>query len=110
MYWILQTFDIEIIVQMKYSMVQQNWPPGQKYAINKKFTIFTQFLWHFAKMTISWAGHFDKVSQKLGKNYGFFINSAFLSRWSILLDHTVYIHQKSSLKKYKMGDILAKEK
>ena len=44
-----------------YSMVKQNWPPAQKYAIKKKSTIFTQFLWHFGKMTNSWDGHFDKV-------------------------------------------------
>ena len=72
-----------------YSMVKQNWPPAQKYAINKKSTIFTQFLWHFVKMTIPWDDHFSKVSSKLGENCGFFINSIFLGRGSISLQHTV---------------------
>ena len=44
-----------------YSMLKRNWPPTQKYAINKRSTIFIQFWWHFAKLIISWDGHFDLV-------------------------------------------------
>ena len=82
----------------KYSMYKQNWPPAQKYAINKKSTIFTQFLWHFVKMTIPWDDHFGKVSSKLGENCGFFINSIFLGMVSISLGHTVVPLKKSTLK------------
>ena len=71
----------------QYSMYKRNWPPAQKYAINKKSTIFTQFLWHFVKMTIPWDDHFGKVSSKLGENCGFFIYSIFLGRVSISLGH-----------------------
>ena len=44
-----------------YSMSKQNWHHAQKYAINKKSTIFTQFWLHFAKMISSLDRHFDKV-------------------------------------------------
>ena len=72
-----------------YSMRTQNWQLAKKYAIIKKSTIFTQFLWELVKMTTLWVGHFDQVSKKLGKNRGFFNNSVFLGHMSILGPHTV---------------------
>ena len=72
-----------------YSMQTQNWHVAQKYAIDKKSAIFTQFLWDLVKMTILRVSPFDQVSKKLGKNCGFFNNSIFLGHMSILGPHTV---------------------
>ena len=37
-------------------------PRPRNILLIEKSTIFTQFLWHFAKMARPWVGHFDKVS------------------------------------------------
>ena len=62
--WVLIYFQnlIQTTPKFPYSMYQRNWPLAQKYDINKKSTIFTQFLWHFVKMTYPWVGHFGIVS------------------------------------------------
>ena len=48
-----------------------------KYAINEKSTIFGQFAWNFGILTHPCGWHFGQVSNKLGKNCGFFISSIF---------------------------------
>ena len=57
---------------------QKNWV--QKLAIDKKSTIFVQFLWNLVKMIASQENHFHQVSWRLDKNYGFIINIQF---WSV---------------------------
>ena len=53
---------------------------SQKYAFIKKSTIFTQSLRNFVKIRYTWGPYFDKVSQWLGKNCGFFNKSIFLAK------------------------------
>ena len=51
-----------------------------KCSINKKSTMFGQTLWNFVKLILAWVGQIGKVSSKLDKNCGFFINRQFLSQ------------------------------
>ena len=62
---------------------------AQKYAFNKKSTIFTQLFWDLAKMMYSWVGYFDQVSLWLGRNCGFFNKSIFMGQMPFLLPDTV---------------------
>ena len=47
---------------LNYNHAKTNWDSEKKYAFIKKYTIFTQKLGHFIKMTYSWVGHFDEMS------------------------------------------------
>ena len=74
----------------------QNWNVYQKYAIIKKSTIFTRFLWDLVKMTDSSGGNFDQASKKLR----ILNNSIFLGHMSILGPHTVFIDKPCFLQRH----------
>ena len=63
---------------------------AQKYAINKKSTIFVSSLWNLVKMTNSWVDYIGRISAQLDVNCGFFTNSIFLGQCNYFL-YTLYI-------------------
>ena len=72
-------------------MYTRNWHKAQTHPFIKKSLIFTQFFWYLVKMTTIVVSQIDLVSEKMGKNCGFFDKSIFLGFVSISSVHTVSI-------------------
>ena len=78
----LKSFDLLILKLQKKAIHSGRAQSGlsQKYAFIKKSTIFTQSLRNFVKIRYTWGPYFDKLSQWLSKNCGFFNKSIFLPK------------------------------
>ena len=63
---------------------------AQKYAINKKSTIFVSSLWNLVKMTNSWLDYIGRISAQLDVNCGFFTNSIFILPVSFFSEQSLY--------------------